>query len=216
MTDGHARGAPGGPENAHRALRDLVMAATVRIHRAGAGYDLEEPGTFLGSGFFIAPNWVLTCAHVARSGEGGEVTVVYETGPGRGTSAVAGEVATVLPETPPEALSKALARHSGRAPRGNWPSPDLALVQLREPVDHDCAYITERPASYYGEATVLYSGWSVVGGELRRLRSGPVRCRAPSAAGPRTSRYGWAATSCRPASPAGRWWIPYAGRSSAS
>ncbi|MEU9289888.1 trypsin-like peptidase domain-containing protein [Streptomyces sp. NPDC048275] len=161
MTDGHARGAPGGPENAHRALRDLVMAATVRIHRAGAGYALEEPGTFLGSGFFIAPNWVLTCAHVARSGEGGEVTVVYETGPGRGTSAVAGEVATALPEAFPQ--------HLERAVRGSWPAPDLALVQLREPVDHDCAYITERPAAYYGEATVLYSGWSVVGGELRRL-----------------------------------------------
>lgn len=161
MTDGHARGAPGGPENAHRALRDLVMAATVRIHRAGAGYDVEEPGTFLGSGFFIAPNWVLTCAHVARSGEGGEVTVVYETGPGRGTSAVVGEVATALPEIPSKALSGVR--------RGNWPAPDLALVQLREPVDHDCAYVTERPAAYYGEATVLYSGWSVVGGELRRM-----------------------------------------------
>ncbi|MFF1676798.1 trypsin-like peptidase domain-containing protein [Streptomyces sp. NPDC058256] len=157
MTDGHAPGASGGLGNAHRALRDLVMAATVRIHRAGAGYDLDEPGTFLGSGFFVAPNWVLTCAHVARSGEGGEVTVVYETGPGRGTSAVAGEVATSLPE------------HVERAVRGSWPAPDLALVRLREPVDHDCAYVTERPAAYYGEARVFYSGWSVVGGELTRL-----------------------------------------------
>ncbi|WP_432187634.1 trypsin-like peptidase domain-containing protein [Streptomyces sp. Tue6028] len=157
MTDGHAPGAPGGPGNAHRALRDLVMAATVRIHRAGSGYALDEPGTFLGSGFFLAPNWVLTCAHVARSGEGGEVTVVYETGPGRGTSAVAGEVAAALPE------------HAERPVRGTWPAPDLALVRLREPVDHDCAYVTERPAAYYEEAVVLYSGWSVVGGELRRL-----------------------------------------------
>jgi len=157
MTDGHAPGAPGGSGNAHRALRDLVMAATVRIHRAGAGYALDEPGTFLGSGFFVAPNWVLTCAHVARSGEGGEVTVVYETGPGRGTSAVAGEVATALPEQVEPVV------------RGGWPAPDLALVRLREPVDHDCAYVTERPAAYYGEAVVFYSGWSVVGGELRRL-----------------------------------------------
>ncbi|MFC8962780.1 trypsin-like peptidase domain-containing protein [Streptomyces sp. NPDC057094] len=157
MKDGHAPGAPGGPGNGHRALHDLVMAATVRIHRAGAGYALDEPGTFLGSGFFIAPNWVLTCAHVVRSGEGGEVTVVYETGPGRGTSAVAGVVATALPD------------HVGLPLRGTWPSPDLALVRLSEPVDHDCAYVTERPAAYYEEAVVLYSGWSVVGGELRRL-----------------------------------------------
>lgn len=70
MTEGYARGAPGGPQNAHRALSDLVRAATVRIHRSGAGYALDEPGTFLGSGFFVAPNWVLTCAHVALSGEG--------------------------------------------------------------------------------------------------------------------------------------------------
>ncbi|MFJ2827466.1 trypsin-like peptidase domain-containing protein [Streptomyces sp. NPDC087263] len=157
MTDGHAPGASGGLGNAHRALRDLVMAATVRIHRAGAGYELDEPGTFLGSGFFIAPNWVLTCAHVALSGEGGEVTVVYETGPGRGTSAVAGETAAALPE------------HVQRAVRRSWPAPDLALVRLREPVDHDCVYVTERPAAYYGEAIVFYSGWSEVGGELRRL-----------------------------------------------
>ncbi|WP_405916142.1 trypsin-like peptidase domain-containing protein [Streptomyces sp. NBC_00728] len=157
MTDGHAPGAPGGPGNGHRALRDLVMAATVRIHRAGSGYALDEPGTFLGSGFFIAPNWVLTCAHVVRSGEGDEVTVVYETGPGRGTSAVTGEIAATLPD------------HVELPVRGTWPSPDLALVRLREPVDHDCAYVTERPAAYYEEAVVLYSGWSVVGGELRRL-----------------------------------------------
>lgn len=157
MTDGHAPGAPGGQGNAHRALRDLVMAATVRIHRAKAGYALDGPGTFLGSGFFIAPDWVLTCAHVVLSGEGGEVTVVYETGPGRGTSAVAGEVVTALPE------------HIERAVHGSWPAPDLALVRLREHGDHDCAYVTERPATYYEEATVLYEGWSVVGGELRRL-----------------------------------------------
>ncbi|MFF7889399.1 trypsin-like peptidase domain-containing protein [Streptomyces sp. NPDC020794] len=145
------------PRNAHRALRELVMAATVRIHRAGPGYALDEPGTFLGSGFFIAPNWVLTCAHVVHSGEGDEVTVVYEEGPGRGTSAVTGEVAMVLPD------------RAGPPARGTWPAPDLALVRLREPVDHDCAYVTERPAAYYEQAVVLYSGWSVVGGELRRL-----------------------------------------------
>ncbi|MFF6997262.1 trypsin-like peptidase domain-containing protein [Streptomyces sp. NPDC008313] len=157
MTGEHAPGASSERDAAHRALRDLVMAATVRIHRAGSGYALDEPGTFLGSGFFIAPNWVLTCAHVTPSGKGGEVTVVYETGPGRGTSAVAGEVTAVLPD------------HVRQPPRGSWPSPDLALIQLREPVDHHCAYLTERPAAYYGEATVFFSGWTVVDGRLQRL-----------------------------------------------
>jgi hypothetical protein len=161
MTGGHAPGASDGFGDAHRALRELVMAATVRIHRAGVGYALDEPGTFLGSGFFVAPNWVLTCAHVPRSGKGGEVTVVYENGPYRGTSAVAGEVAATLPE------------YAGLPPQGTWPAPDLALVRLREPVDHECVYVSERPAAYYSESRVLYAGWTVLGGQLVLL-DGPL------------------------------------------
>ncbi|MFD1657848.1 trypsin-like peptidase domain-containing protein [Streptomyces caeni] len=161
MTDGHARGASSADDAAHRALRELVMAATVRIHRAGVGYALDEPGTFLGSGFFVAPNWVLTCAHVAEGGEGGEIVVVYETGPGRGGSAVAGAVAATVPE------------HPGAAVRGTWPAPDLALVQLREPVAHDCVYVSERPAAYFGEGRVFYAGWTVMGGRLQVL-DGPL------------------------------------------
>ncbi|MDR3084654.1 MAG: serine protease, partial [Streptomyces sp.] len=164
MTDGHARGASSGLDAARRALRDLVLAATVRIHRAGVGYAPDEPGTFLGSGFFIAPNWVLTCAHVALRGEGGEVTVVHETGPGRGTSVVAGSVAAALPE------------HVGAAVRGNWPAPDLALVQLREPVDHACVYVSERPAAYYGEGSLYYAGWTEMNGRLEPL-DGPLAVR---------------------------------------
>ncbi|MFF3816425.1 trypsin-like peptidase domain-containing protein [Streptomyces bluensis] len=161
MTGGHAPGASDGFGDAHRALRELVMAATVRIHRAGVGYALDEPGTFLGSGFFVAPNWVLTCAHVPRSGKGGEVTVVYETGPGRGVTAVAGEVAATLPE------------YAGLPAQGTWPAPDLALVRLREPVDHECVYVSERPAAYYSESKVLYAGWTVLGGQLVLL-DGPL------------------------------------------
>ncbi len=161
MTDGYARGASDGFDGAHRALRELVMAATVRIHRAGPGYALDEPGTFLGSGFFVAPSWVLTCAHVVASGEGGEVTVVYENGPGGGASAVSGKVAATLPE------------RAGPDVRGNWPPPDLALVQLREPVDHDCVYVSERSAPYYSEGKVLYAGWTVIGGQLQAL-DGPL------------------------------------------
>ncbi|MEU4654496.1 trypsin-like peptidase domain-containing protein [Streptomyces sp. NPDC023723] len=132
------------------------MAATVRIHRAGAGYALDEPGGFLGSGFFVAPNWVLTCAHVACEGEGGEVAVVYEPAPGRGRSAVPGQVVATLPD--------------GAAPAsGNWPAPDLALIRLSEPVDHECVYVSERPAAYYGDGKVLYAGWTEYGGQLQML-----------------------------------------------
>ncbi|MGI5457947.1 trypsin-like peptidase domain-containing protein [Streptomyces sp. CA-249302] len=157
MTNGHDGGASSDRDAAHRALRELVMAATVRIHRTGVGYALDEPGSFLGSGFFVAPNWVLTCAHVVSGGGGGEMAVVYENGPGAGTSQVACEVVATLPDG------------LGRRASGNWPAPDLALVQLREPVDHECVYLSERPAAYFGEGKAFYAGWTVVAGQLQFL-----------------------------------------------
>ncbi|WP_425508442.1 trypsin-like peptidase domain-containing protein [Streptomyces roseirectus] len=122
----------------------------MRIHRGGGGYALDEVDTFLGSGFFVAPNWVLTCAHVACGGEGGEVAVVYRNSPGDDVRTVRGRVVATVPERP------------GRMPAsGNWPAPDLALVQLTEPADdHECVYVSERPAAYFGEGRVLYAGWT--------------------------------------------------------
>ncbi|MFF4753394.1 VMAP-C domain-containing protein [Streptomyces sp. NPDC002514] len=157
MSGRHDWGASGGSHAAHHALRELVIAATVRIHRTSVGYDFDEPDTFLGSGFFIAPNWVLTCAHVVHGQEGGEVAVVYESGPGEGPSAVPGRVAATLPDH---------VEHRGR---GGWPAPDLALVRLREPVGHDCVYGSERPTAQYGEGRVFYAGWTVTGGRLEIL-----------------------------------------------
>ncbi|MGW4882431.1 VMAP-C domain-containing protein [Streptomyces sp. NPDC004262] len=148
MTERHDGGASGGWDPAHHALRELVMAATVRIHRTGVGYAPEESGAFLGSGFFIAPNWVLTCAHVIHGGEGGEVTVVYQAGPFEEPRAVPGQVAATLPD------------HLDGPVRGGWPAPDLALVRLREPVDHDCVYVSERPAPHFAEGRVFYAGWT--------------------------------------------------------
>ncbi|GGJ11400.1 VMAP-C domain-containing protein [Streptomyces brasiliensis] len=159
MSGPHDGGASGGFHAAHHALRELVMAATVRIHRTPVGYALDEPDTFLGSGFFIAPNWVLTCAHVVDGEEGGEVAVVYESAPGEGPSVVAGRVAATLPDHV----------HVGRRVRGGWPAPDLALVRLREPVGHDCVYVSERPTAQYGEGRVFYAGWTVTGGRLQML-----------------------------------------------
>ncbi|WP_425829672.1 trypsin-like peptidase domain-containing protein [Streptomyces fractus] len=161
MTPGRDGGAQGKRDGALHALRELVMAATVRIHRTGPGYAADEPESFVGSGFFIAPNWVLTCAHVARGGEGGELTVAYESGTGRGTSHVPGEVVATLPEGVDQAVP------------GKWPVPDLALVRLREPVDHECVYVAERPAVYYSEGEVFYAGWTVVDGQMSRL-DGPI------------------------------------------
>ncbi|MFJ9709208.1 trypsin-like peptidase domain-containing protein [Streptomyces sp. NPDC101234] len=153
MTDRYDWGASGGSEPAHHALRELVMAATVRIHRTGVGYAPEESGAFLGSGFFIAPNWVLTCAHVIHGGEGGEVTVIYQPGPYDEPRAVPGKVAATLPE------------HVDRPGQGSWPAPDLALVRLREPVEHECVYVSERPMPHYTEGRVFYAGWAPFQGQ---------------------------------------------------
>ncbi|MFF3463966.1 trypsin-like peptidase domain-containing protein [Streptomyces sp. NPDC002619] len=157
MSERYDGGASGGFDGAHHALRELVLAATVRIHRTGVGYALDEPDTFLGSGFFIAPNWVLTCAHVVHGEGGEEVAVVYESGPEEGSSVVTGQVAATLPE------------HLERRLGASWPAPDLALVRLREPVGHDCVYVSERPTAQYGEGRVFYAGWTVTGGQLQIL-----------------------------------------------
>ncbi|MEU9346809.1 trypsin-like peptidase domain-containing protein [Streptomyces sp. NPDC048278] len=148
MTGWHDGGASGGWDPAHHALRELVMAATVRIHRTGVGNAPEEVGAFLGSGFFVAPNWVLTCAHVIHGGEGDEVTVIYQSGPHDDPCAVPGKVAATLPEQVDEPV------------QGGWPAPDLALVRLCEPVDHECVYVSERPMPHYTEGRVFYAGWA--------------------------------------------------------
>ncbi|MEU2617480.1 trypsin-like peptidase domain-containing protein [Streptomyces sp. NPDC007157] len=153
MTDRQNEGVFGGWDPPRPALRELVMAATVRIHRTGVGYVPEGSGAFLGSGFFIAPNWVLTCAHVVDGAEGGEVTVVFRPGPFSESCAVPGEVAAFVPER---------VHHSSQ---GDRPAPDLALVRLREPVDHDCLYVSERPTPHYTEGRVYYAGWAFAEGQ---------------------------------------------------
>ncbi|MEU2425264.1 trypsin-like peptidase domain-containing protein [Streptomyces sp. NPDC007851] len=153
MTGRQGGDASAGWDPAHSALRELVTAATVRIHGTGPGRSREESGKFLGSGFFIAPHWVLTCAHVVEGGGGGEVTVICRPARPGAPHAVPGEVAATLPE------------HVHRSVPGDRPVPDLALVRLREPVDHECLYVSERPAPHYTEGPVFYAGWALVQGQ---------------------------------------------------
>lgn len=184
MTDGWPGGAGGARERVPRALLNLVMAATVRIHGTPPGHAPDgSGGGFLGSGFFIAPSWVLTCAHVAVQGEGGEVEVVFETGPGSGETTVAGTVVAALPDTRtpadapyPAADPYATADPFAPAPHGvrpadaaGWPAPDLALIRLLRPVEHPCVYVTERPGALFGGESVLFSGWTLVDGRPTRL-----------------------------------------------
>ncbi|WP_345702201.1 tetratricopeptide repeat protein, partial [Streptomyces avermitilis] len=95
-------------------LRRLV----VRIDSAGGD-------TVLGTGFFIAPGWVLTCAHVLfdprRETEVDQVLLV----PDPQVSAVPVAAVVTARSAPPQGTVL-------------WPFPDLALLRLTTRLDHPC------------------------------------------------------------------------------
>src|SRR5712692_2062316 len=97
-------------------------------------------GPPLGSGFFVAPGWVLTCAHVvydtARSAEIADVVVVPDSSVGSGP----------LPAT-------VVSRSSPGAGAALWPFPDLALVRLSTPCAHPCAWLDARDPGGDAECT---------------------------------------------------------------
>ena len=127
------------------SLAPLVEAATVRIQDPPRGYaDGESTTRPRGSGFFVAPNWVLTCAHVALGGgpaEGGgrEVGLIF----GDMTSPVRGLVEWAEPW-----------EHQGPS----WPAPDLALIRLVDPVPHECVWLTERTSRVFTDKEVAFFG----------------------------------------------------------
>ncbi|KOG57664.1 hypothetical protein ADK75_02685 [Streptomyces virginiae] len=150
MTDGRTTGSA----RAFELLEPLVQAATVRVHAPPGGYEnprSHRTGPTWGSGFFIAPGWVLTCAHVV--GEGGaavrltgrEVGITFSAGSLTGT--VTGRVECVLPERLEE-------RRPGR--HALWDLPDLALVRVLAPVSHACVWLTDRSRPRFDE--VAYFG----------------------------------------------------------
>ncbi|MFB8399338.1 VMAP-C domain-containing protein [Streptomyces yangpuensis] len=161
MTDGRTTGTA----RAFELLEPLVQAATVRVHAPPGGYDnpgSHRTGPTWGSGFFIAPGWVLTCAHVV--GEGGaavrltgrEVGITFHSGrprhggpgaPGAVTGTVTGRVECVLPERLEE-------RRPGR--HALWDLPDLALIRVLAPVSHTCVWLTDRSRPRFDE--VAYFG----------------------------------------------------------
>ncbi|WP_225846311.1 trypsin-like peptidase domain-containing protein [Streptomyces sp. HPF1205] len=136
---------PAGPEepvDPAEILVPLVSAATVRIHG-------PEPGSpFRGSGFFIAPNWVLTCAHVALTGQEESVGAARRVSVGYGDEVLSGVVEWAEPDAGP-------GRDTAR-----WPAPDLALVRLLDHVEHPCVWITERTAKSYTTNQVAFFGWT--------------------------------------------------------
>ncbi len=133
-------------------LAPLIAAATVRIHAPGPGYAPDGPAPRpWGSGFFIAPNWVLTCAHVAMRGRGGG----REVGLSFGGRTVPGVVEWAQPETNPAG--------------GLWPAPDLALIRMLEPAPHGCVWLSERTAKVFTRKEVAFFGCTEEDGEIEDI-----------------------------------------------
>src|SRR4051812_33855137 len=119
------------------ASHTTVDSLQLRRHTVRIGH--PDGDRLLGTGFFVAPGWVLTAAHVGYleydQQELATVTV-RPSDPTIGTSAV---VADVVVRTAPS---------EGTA---IWPFPDVAILRLRpeaEWVDrHPCVWLGERDPS---------------------------------------------------------------------
>ncbi|MFJ3581042.1 trypsin-like peptidase domain-containing protein [Streptomyces sp. NPDC090127] len=136
------------------AFESLVRPALVRIAAPGDGYD-PLGDRYWGTGFFIAPGWVLTCAHVVAKGGSavwkGEraVGIVWDGG------VTTGEVvlASPRPAEPAQVLDR-------------WDFPDLALVRVPDARDASCVRLSERPPVIAEPVPVALYGWSRVTGRL--------------------------------------------------
>ncbi|MBA0051542.1 serine protease [Streptomyces sp. AJS327] len=147
-------------------LEDIIRPSVVRVG-ASAGGHAEGGTTFLGSGFFVAPGWVLTNAHVV-SGRGGPVgrrerVITVTTADGDN---LPGEVMYLLPGP-----GAAPATPRGRT-SGAWPFPDLALLRVPEAewrVDEgtgcECLWLSDRSTLAPAD-TGLYGWIEVPGGAV--------------------------------------------------
>ncbi|GAA2071661.1 trypsin-like peptidase domain-containing protein [Streptomyces albiaxialis] len=124
----------------------------MRIGAPGGGYDrLSGRGpAFWGSGFFVAPGWVLTCAHVVGKGGAGvwrgERAIGITIGDPAKAEGLTGELAFGLP-----------APADPGAPPSPWPMPDLALVRVPDATDPDCLWLSDRSAT--GATEIGLHGW---------------------------------------------------------
>ncbi len=110
-------------------LFELVRAATVHLLPAGG-----KDSPLWGSGFFVAPGWVLTAAHVLRPYLAADRTVVFRVrGEGVDAEARLAEWLITDPRSPRVPLAE-----------------DLALVRLVGEHPHECVWLTDRAARHSG------------------------------------------------------------------
>ncbi|MBC9725323.1 trypsin-like peptidase domain-containing protein [Streptomyces sp. TRM68367] len=145
------------------ALEEMVRPSLARIVAPGHGYapDRDE---YWGSGFFIAPGWLLTCAHVVGKGGAavwrteGAVGVTWQGG------TTTGDV--VLAKPRPDTADEA---------GGRWNFPDIALVRVHGAEDARCVWLSDRAPSI--PAPISLHGWSRTTGTLG-MRHGVGEARA--------------------------------------
>ncbi|WP_254219241.1 MULTISPECIES: trypsin-like peptidase domain-containing protein [unclassified Streptomyces] len=134
-------------------LDALLARATIRIGPAGS------PHTLWGSGFFVAPGWALTCAHVLRPQDDPE-----RVGPLRVTGA--------------NGLD-AEARLAYCLGGGPYPEQDLALVRVAQAGRHACARLTDR---YGAPSAVTAHGWRAPNGGPAQRWQGQTECNGKDGA----------------------------------
>ncbi|MFH8608203.1 trypsin-like peptidase domain-containing protein [Streptomyces sp. NPDC018029] len=127
------------PEPAPR-LDALAQAATVHLMAADDDGAYGTESAMWGSGFFVAPGWVLTCAHVLRpylARDRGRTFAV------RGTDLNDGIPVTAR-------LAHWLIGDHERAVLP--PEEDLALVRLLDDtVEHECVWLADRAVRPFGD-----------------------------------------------------------------
>ena len=105
------------------------------------GIDIVGASDEGGSGVWIAPGTVLTCAHVVPVGHNSKVQVGW-----RGHILI-GTVSEQVPDTPAGGL---------------WPYPDLAVIFVEDAPDHPCAWLSEaapvRELVAFGHSAALGEG----------------------------------------------------------
>jgi len=147
------------------AFDEMVRPSLARIGAAGDGYATDcDP--YWGSGFFIAPGWLLTCAHVVGKGGAavcrgeGALRVTWQERTTEPTATDAWEersgtgTAVLLAPRPEEPESL----------RDPWPFPDLALVRVEGADDVRCLWLGDREPG--ARAPIGLYGWSLQTGEL--------------------------------------------------
>lgn len=144
------------------ALEVVVRPSLARIVAPGDGY-APDRDQYWGSGFFVAPGWLLTCAHVV--GKGGaavwrrEGAVGIEWQGGRTT----GDVVLAKPRPTPEEA------------RDRWAFPDIALVRVHGADHARCVWLSDRAPTI--PAPVSLHGWSRQTGDFG-VRHGIGEARA--------------------------------------